>query len=61
MENAMHTQILKHTVAALAAAATTLVLFHSVASVADHGRAAWLAAQMKPMTMASSVAEAKLR
>ena len=57
----MHTQIFKHTVAALAAAATTLVLFHSVVSVADHDRAALLAAQMKPMTLASSTAEATLR
>jgi hypothetical protein len=57
----MHTQILKHTVAALAAAATTLVLFHSVVSVADHDRAAMLASQMKPMTLASSAAEATLR
>ena len=56
----MHTQILKHTVAALAAAATTLVLFHWVVSVADHDRAALLAAQMKPMTLASSAAEATL-
>jgi hypothetical protein len=57
----MYTQFLKHTVATLAAAATTLLLFHSVVSVADHDRAAWLAAQMKPMTLASSVAEAKFR
>jgi hypothetical protein len=57
----MHTPILKHTVAALAAAATTLVLFHSVVSVADHDRAALLAAQMKPMTLAFSAAEATLR
>ncbi len=57
----MHTKILKHTVAALAAAVTTLVLFHSVVSVADHDRAALLAAQMKPMTLAASVAETNLR
>ena len=55
----MHTQILKHTVAALAAAATTLVLFNSVVSVADHDRAALLAAQIKPTTLAS--AETTLR
>ena len=57
----MHTQFLKHTVAALAAAATTLVLFHSVVSVADHDRAALLAAQIKPTTLASSAAETTLR
>jgi hypothetical protein len=57
----MHTQFLKHTVAAVAAAATTLVLFHSVVSVADHDRAALLAAQMKPMTLAASTAEVALR
>lgn len=57
----MHTQILKRTAAALAAAATTLVLFHSVVSVADHDRAALLAAQMKPVTLASGAAEATLR
>ena len=57
----MHTQFLKHTVAAVAAAATTLVLFQSVASVADHDRAALLAAQIKPMTLASSATEATQR
>jgi hypothetical protein len=57
----MHTQILKHAVAAVAAAATTLVLFHSVVSVADHDRAALLAAQMKPMALASGAAEATVR
>jgi hypothetical protein len=57
----MHTQLLKDTVAALAAAATTLLLFHSVASVADHDRAALLAAQTKPMTLASGGVQATLR
>jgi len=57
----MHTQFLKHAVAAVAAATTTLVLFHSVVSVADHDRAALLASQIKPMTLASSAAEATLR
>ena len=41
-----------HAVAACAAVATTLVLFSSVVSLADHDKAALAIAKSKPMTLA---------
>jgi len=51
---AMDKQIIKRGAALIAAAATTLVIFSAVVSVADHDRAALLAAQIKPTTVAST-------
>lgn len=50
----MTKQITHKTVAAAAAAVTTLVLFSAVAGLADSDRAATLAAQIKLTTIAAA-------
>jgi hypothetical protein len=46
---------LPHTVAALAAVVTTLVLFSSITSLADEDKAALVAAQTKATVLAQTV------
>jgi hypothetical protein len=50
----MTKQITHKTFAAAVAAVTTLVLFSAVAGLADSDRAATLAAQIKPTTIAAA-------
>lgn len=45
-------KLIKHAVAALAASATTLVLFSAVISLADDDKSALLAARVKPTAIA---------
>ena len=46
-------QFLRKSIAATAAAATTIVLFSTVASLADSDQASKLAARIKPTTLAA--------
>jgi hypothetical protein len=53
-------QLLRKGIAATAAAATTAVLFSTVASMADSDQASMLAARIKPTTLAAkSTTEAR--
>lgn len=51
-------EFIKHAVAAVAAGATTLVLFSAVVSRADEDKAMTMAARFKPTTIAAQSVDA---
>jgi len=57
----MTNSTIKHLTGLAAAACTTLVLFSTVASLADSDRAALVAAQSAPAKVAVTVASAEVR
>lgn len=57
-ERKMFKNALKHAVATIAAAATTIALFSAVVSLADDDKAALLAAKTGPTTIAANADEA---
>jgi hypothetical protein len=57
----MTNSTIKHLTGLAAAACTTLVLFSQVASLADHDRAALVAAQSAPATVAVNASSAAVR